>query len=367
MNKILSVVLILSSIISFARNNFSQNDVSGHYVGVTIGPSWALTDLGGGGGSSSPFLRDINLKATKFGIGAFYKYTVNEWVAIRGQLFYGMLGGSDQYSRGLKTYTTESQMKGSYYRKARNLDFKTHLFQIEAMAELNLKRYDPSASGKGSKSRWAPYIAGGFGMFFFNPYTNTFSTQNLNLAKYPAQLGGGNIFPSNDISELRQYEGTKINLRKLGGATGSVYAPVSFNLTGIIGIKFNVTDKISLFGELWYNKTFTDNLDDVNGPYAALATYKTMTPLQKAMIVRYYEIQPTLDPTGYYSSHSIWDKNGKGQERGDDNVNDAKGTNDQFFSAQIGISIRLEGGNRNNGFGCGRKNPYNHKFSCPKW
>lgn len=368
MNKIISLLfVVLISLSVTARNNFSQNDASGHSIGITIGPSWALTDLGGGG-RSNPFLRDLDLKSTKFGIGAFYRYTINEWVAVRAQFLYGMLAGSDKNVKGPNTYN--GNYKGPFFRKARNADFKTHLLQIEAIAELNLKRYDPSAS-KGDKARWAPYLAGGFGMFYFNPFTKgTFSTQNLGTATYPVGLGGGNVYTAAEINELKQYEGEKIKLRKLGASTGSTYAPISFNLTGILGLKFNVTDKIAIFGELWYNQTFTDNLDDVNGDYPNFSSYQGLSPLQKAMTVRYYEIHNTLDPAYAYGGGSIFNPvTGEGYKRGDDDKDpgDAKGKNDQFFSAQIGVSIRLEGGGRNNGFGCGRKNAYNHKFSCPKW
>lgn len=378
MNKIILTLIVG---VLFLSKAYSQNDASAHSLGISIGPSWALTDLGGSGKKSSPFIRDLDLPATKFGFGVFYRYTINEWVAVRANLLYGMLHGSDEFTagKGNKTFSTVNSNTGEgYYRRVRNLDFKTHLFQFNALAEVNLKKYDPAAYGKGEKSRWAPYIGGGVGMFFFNPFTKTFSTSNIQAnisnvqSKNPGYITSTGVVPLTpaEIASLQQYEGTKIKLRKLNTSQSGTYSPISFNLTGILGMKFNITDVVSVFFEGWYNQTFTDNLDDVNGNYHNYNDYLTLSPLEKAMSVRYFELPTSVDPTGYYGVHSIWgdgQSNLNGNERGDDNVNDAKGTNDQFFSILAGVSIRLSGNNRNKSFGCGMKNPYNHKFSCPKW
>jgi hypothetical protein len=351
-----SVLILTMLFITLSKHSFAQSDVSGHSIGVAVGPSWALTDLGGGDKISTPFLRDLDFPATKFGISVFYRYTINEWVGVRANLLYGMLEGSDRNTGGKSAYPTQNDVDASFFRKARNLDFRTHIFQFNAMAEVNLKRYDPAASGRGEKSRWAPYLGGGVGLFTFNPFTKTFDSRNVARNPY--------ITPA-EAANLAQYEGEKIKLRKLG-TEGSTYSPVSFNLTALIGIKFNITEMISVFAEGWYNQTFTDRLDDVSSNYPNMDVYQNMSSLQKAMAVRYYEIQPALDPNGYYAN-SIWAGNGQGQERGDDNVGDAKGSNDQFFTFQVGVAFKISGGNRGKAFGCGRKNPYTHKFSCPKW
>ncbi|QQR97458.1 MAG: outer membrane beta-barrel protein [Sphingobacteriales bacterium] len=353
----LVVTFVLQTQNSFAqkKKNFGGDDASGHAVGISLGPAWALTDLGGANKISTPFIKDLDFPGTKFGLSAFYKYHINEWVAVRANLMWAMLHGDDRFISGPDVYAVHSDVNDAFFRKVRNLDFKTHLFQINAMAEVNLKKYDPRAYGKGDKLRWAPYVGGGVGMFFFNPWTKTFDATNVADNPYISTA---------EATALEEYNGKKIKLRKLA-TEGSSYKPINFNLSAMLGIKFNVSERISVALEGWYHQTFTDRLDDVDGNYPNLDVYTAMTPLQKAMSVRYYEIASDIDPNGYYSA-SIWSGN-TGQERGDNNITDAKGKNDQFFNIHATVTINLLRNNKGKSFGCGSRNPYNHKFSCPKW
>lgn len=341
---------------SFAQKKRSSggDDAKGHSVGFSIGPAWVLSDLGGANKISSPFLKDIDFQATRFGLSVFHKYSFNEWVAVRTNMMWAMLEGSDRLIGGPEVYATKADVNDAFFRKVRNLDFKTHVFQLTGTAEVNLKKYSPYAYGRGDKLRWAPYVGGGFGVFFFNPFTKSFNGQNVASNPHISLL---------EAQSLSQYQGEKIKLRKLG-TEGKVYAPVHFNLSGMLGIKFNVSPSVTLALEGWYHQTFTDRLDDVSGNYPDLSTYLTMSPLQKAMSVRYFEVANSIDPNGFYSN-SIWDKNGMGLERGDDNVDDAKGKNDQFFNINITVLVNLPV--RNKSFGCGSRGAFNHKFSCPKW
>jgi hypothetical protein len=384
MNRILFTI-IMFCITSFTqhvfaqkRKNFGGDDAKGHTIGISIGPSWALTDLGGAPKISSPLLRDVDFPATKFGASLFYRYNFNEWVSVRANLLYGMLHADDAHV-GATAPSATTSASDSYFRRARNFDFKSHLVQLTVMGEVNLKKYDPHAYGKGEKLRWAPYVGGGLGFFWFNPYTKTFSTTNLISNINTVKAGNPRLstlvnFTPAEINALEQYEGTKIKLRKLRTeGQDKAYSAIQFNLSALLGIKFNLTDRITLAVEGWYHQTFTDYLDDVGGNYPDLAVYNTMSPLQRAMSVRYFETANIEDGATYsYGKGSIWGREGapinSGHERGDNNNGgDAKGSNDQFFSFQVSLAINLFNNNKNKSFGCGSRNPYNHKFSCPKW
>ena len=75
--------------------NANDAEGSGHDVGFSLGPNFALTDLGGAKKIGSPFIRDIDFKATRYCISAFYRYNVNKFFAVRANLMYGMLSADD--------------------------------------------------------------------------------------------------------------------------------------------------------------------------------------------------------------------------------------------------------------------------------
>ena len=338
--------LLLAFLAMFSKNALANDaEGSGHDIGVSVGPNFALTDLGGAKKIGSPFLRDVDFQATRFSISAFYRYNINKFLAVRANLMYGMLSANDKNTDG--TPPGPNGPMPSWYRARRNLNFTTHIVEFQALAEINLKKYIHDA-GSGSKDRWAPYIAGGVGFFWFNPYTK------LNGAKVKLKPLGT--------------EG-----QNLGGAYKKPYKNVNFDLMALIGVKYNVTERFSIALEGVYHQTFTDYLDDVSGNYVApadLAALNAQNPLA-------YQLQNRSN-TGNYPNpiynfvegqynngvvNSIGNENPglAGNQRGD------KKDNDQFFHVQVTFAIALKSGGKL-GFGsCGRRNPYHHKFACPKW
>ena len=67
-------------------------------------------------------------------------------------------------------------------------------------------------------------------------------------------------------------------------------------------------------------------------------------------------VEGQLKPDGSLNTGGI------GQQRGD------KKDNDQFLHVQLTFSFSLGASGKKLGFGsCGKRNPYHHKFACPKW
>lgn len=348
MKKIILYNLFFLFFIMLSPSFVSANDAegSGHDIGFTVGPSFALTDLGGANKIGAPFLRDIDFKATRYSLSVFYRYNVNKWISVRANLMYGMLSASDRNTSGIPP-SEPGGPSNSWYRSHRNLNFTTHMIEFQAIAEINLKKYMHDAAS-GSKDRWAPYIGGGLGFFWFDPYTKRF-----------------------DVS-TGKYVGEKIKLRKLGtegqGLPGQkpIYKSVNFDLIALLGIKFNVTEKFSIAFEGWYHQTFTDNLDDVAGDYPNADVLALMSPLAQEFSDRTQEPGAPYPEAGYH--YIVRDINGIGQERGDNNIDDVKGSNDQFLNFKLAFTFALGAGGKKMAFGsCGRRNPYHHKFSCPKW
>ena len=354
MKKIILHLLFISFMLYGTLVKANDAEGSGHDVGFSVGPNFALTDLGGANKIGSPFLRDVDFKATRFCISAFYRYNVNKFFAVRANLMYGMIKADDQNTDGKPPRTENGVYKApddSWFRARRNLNFETHIFEFQAMAEVNLKKYLHDA-GSGSKDRWAPYIGGGLGFFYFNPYT--------------------------------KLDGAKVKLRPLGteGQTlngGKPYKNFQFDLIAMVGIKYNVTERFSIAVEGVYHQTFTDYLDDVSGNYinsdqviALNAQNPTAAILQNRSNVGKYpsndfnfvEGQYNVNNSTRSATNALDDlkATGKGLQRGD------KKDNDQFFHLQVTFSISLGSAGSKFGLGsCGRRNPYHMRFSCPKW
>lgn len=351
MKKIIHYKLLLVTLaISLFTTRANAADGSGHEIGFSIGPSFALTDLGGAQkiGATEFGLRDIDFRATRYSISAFYRYNINNWLAVRGNLMYGMLSADDKHTDG--TPPGPGGPSDSWYRARRNLNFTTHMIEFQAITEVNLKKYNHEA-GKGDKERWAPYVGGGLGFFWFNPYT--------------------------------KLNGEKVKLRPLGteGQTIGVkkmYSNFQFDLMALVGIKYNVTEKFSIALEGIYHQTFTDYLDDVSGDYISssqLTQLNAQNPIaailqNRSNTGKYPENKDNYVEGQYLSNAGIRNPNnaldnldlsGAGNQRGD------KTDNDQFMHIQLTFTFTLSSGKRL-GFGsCGKKNPYKHKFSCPKW
>lgn len=332
MKKIISSTLLLIALtcIPFLSNAADEGD--GHDIGFALGPNFALTDLGGAKKIGSPFIRDVDFKATRFSISAFYRYNVNKFFAVRANLMYGMLSADDKNTDGVPP--GPNGPTDSWYRARRNLNFTTHFFEFQAIGEVNLKKYIRNQA-KGSKERWAPYVGAGVGFFYFNPYT--------------------------------KYNGTKVKLKPLGteGQTVGVkkgYSNFQFDLMALVGIKYNVSKKFSIALEGIYHQTFTDYLDDVSGNYVNPDLLASMSPLGQ-------ELQNRAN-TGNYPDNTFNFVEGQKKTNGALNVGgtgnqrDDKKDNDQFFQVQLTFTFMIPTMTLGD---AGRKNPYNHKFSCPRW
>lgn len=336
MKKIISsFVLLFVFVFVPVITHAADTEGDGHDVGFSVGPNFALTDLGGAKKIGSPFIRDVDFKATRFSLSAFYRYNVNRFFAVRANLMYGMLSADDKNTDGVPPPPLNPDgPSDSWYRARRNLNFSTHFFEFQAVAEVNLKKYIHNQA-KGSKDRWAPYLGAGLGFFYFNPYT--------------------------------KLNGEKVKLRPLGteGQTIGVkkmYSNFQFDLMALVGIKYNVTKRFSIALEGIYHQTFTDYLDDVSGNYVNPDLISSMSPvaqiLQNRANTGNYPQNDFNFVEGQLTKTGALNVGGTGNQRGDSK------DNDQFFQVQLTFSFAIA--TRSLG-GAGRKNPYTHKFSCPKW
>lgn len=124
--------------------------------------------------------------------------------------------------------------------RARNLNFKSELWELSLFQEFNLIPYHPQNK---ENQAFAPYICAGVSVFKFNPTT--------------------------------QYEGEWVALQPLGtegqGLPGfpKKYALWQAAVTIGAGIRLALTSRVAVGVDIGYRISFTDYLDDVSSIYVA--------------------------------------------------------------------------------------------------
>ena len=188
---------------------------------VTAQRGW---EIGGWGGVSNYF-GDLN---TNFDVtkprlagGAIFRYNFNERLGVKFSANYGEVGADDAES-------------SNPYERARNLSFKSSIFDVTSQFEFNFLPYV-----HGSEEHfYTPYLFAGLSIFRFNP---------------KAELNG-------EFVELRPL-GTE------GQFKGEEYFTVQGGLAYGIGFKFDLNEVWSINVELSGRSLFTDYLDDVSTTY----------------------------------------------------------------------------------------------------
>ncbi len=178
----------------------------------------------GGMVGASYYLGDINPSKVfanpKLCAGFLYRYNFDPRWAIRANILFGSVEGSD-FDTGYE----------------RNLSFESQFTEITVMAELNFFRIFNIPA----RNRFSPYICAGFSVFSFNPTTDI-NGQIYNLQALGTE--GQGLLGADDYYSLV-----------------SVAIPFGF------GLKVNIGKRVSLGAEWGMRYTFTDYLDDVGGVY----------------------------------------------------------------------------------------------------
>jgi len=234
-----SIIFFFFFSLTYGQHFILGNEQFKIEAGLNFGPTFFLGDLGGHKGKGTRFVKDVNLQLTKVMRGAFIAIYPNDWLGFRLGAQYTYLEGRDELINN----------KGSdeLYRKQRNLDFKTNMFEaymaVEVFPLMLLYGYDPEYNPK-----YRPYVFGGAGMFTYNP-KGSIKDQNGNVTWHdlaPLHTEGQGFA---EYPDRKPYKLTQMNL-PFGG-----------------GIKYMATDRLNLAVELLYRETFTDYIDDLSTDY----------------------------------------------------------------------------------------------------
>lgn len=297
---------IFSLILLQSKSLFSQalmfgNEKTRVEVGINVGPSFFLGDLGGNRGKGTRFVKDVNLSMTKIMKGAYATVYPNEWLGLRAAFQMGVLEGDDRLIKN----------NGSHelFRKQRNLDFRSNITELYVAAELYpiMLLYNGNAD---YKPRLRPYGVIGVGAFKFNPQgsltDNSGKVTWHDLKPLHTEGQGFDEFP-----DRKEYSLTQINI------------PMG------LGVKYMVSERINVSFELLLRKSFTDYIDDVSTNYIDPNLFVKYLPAADAVTARrisdkvFAIVNPNLS------------RNAPGIQRGNPSQNDS------YFTTFVKFGIRL--------------------------
>lgn len=187
------------------------------------------------------FAQDLHF-SVRIGATGYHGDLVQHSVNIKGVKPFLSLGGRADLSEHLaaRLYFSFSALQaddkqGTAGMKARNLSFKTNLFETELSGQYNVFSLN--------YRWWTPYVFAGVGVFHFNPYTTGANKTNIFLQ--PLSTEGQGI-----VAGTMPYKLTQFCL------------PLGF------GAEYSLNEDMRLGLEVGYRKLFTDYLDDVSTNYA---------------------------------------------------------------------------------------------------
>ena len=307
-------VFVCIFLTTFSRS-FSQSLVFGrssqYEVGLALGPSFFLGDLGGNRGIGTHFLKDVNFKYTKFMGGLYVNYFPKEWIGVRAAFHLGQIEANDSI--------INDHGGAEHDRRQRNLSFKSSIYEayvaLEIYPTVFLEQYD------GLKGKLRPYGVIGVGVFHFNPkapYYGPNGTQWVELRQLRLEGQGMDEYP-----DRKQYSLTQLEI------------PMG------VGIKYYVKENLYVGLEILHRQTFTDYLDNTSTTYIDPALFdKYLSPVQatqaKQLMYREHFLNPTINRPII------------NQQRGDPKDKDA------YFSTFIKLGWRL-----------GQWNPALRQLRCP--
>lgn len=299
-----SIAMLIFSILLYT-SSFSQHLIIGGQkfkveAGLNFGPTFFLGDLGGNAGKGTRFIKDVNLELTKMMKGAFITVYPTDWLGLRvaGQLTY--VSGKD--------YTINTDGVHESWRKQRNLDFKSNMWELYGAVELYptimFRKYDDY------EPRLKPYGFVGVGLFHFDPQGSlTASNGVVTWHKlHPLRTEGQGMA---EYPNKKPYSLTQLNV------------PMGF------GIKYDLSERVTIGTELLYRHTFTDYIDDVSTTYIDPVYFNQYLNAQDAAIARKIHDKMYGIVTPGVSRYA------PGTQRGNSKQNDA------YFSTLVKVGIKL--------------------------
>ena len=271
-------------------------------VGINIGPSFFLGDLGGNRGKGSRFIKDVNMSLTKAMKGAYITVYPNEWLGLRAAFQSGKLEGDDALIKA----------NGSHelFRKQRNLNFRSNIAELYVAAEV----FPLMLLHNGNEDytpRLRPYGVIGVGAFKFNPQGSiTDANGKVTWHDLRSLHTEGQGFE--EYKDRKEYSLTQINI------------PMG------LGFKYLLSERVNISLEFLHRKTFTDYIDDVSNNYIDPNLFDKYLSTSNAILAR--QISDKMN--GIVNTNLS--RNQPGIQRGNPTQNDSYFTTFLKFGVKLG-------------------------------
>src|SRR5215204_588116 len=285
-----TLVLIVALAISSLKS-FSQSITTGDgrvEIGLGLGPSLFLGDLGGNYGKGTRFVKDLNFSTINLIKGLHLTFYPAEWLGFRVAINQGKLEGYDS--------VINNKGGDEYFREKRNLQFQSSLWEVYGAIEIYptvfLEQYD------GLEGKLRPYGIIGFGAFKFNPRGKYYAPDGTAswVDLKPLRLEGQGIIPGRNEYKLTSWE-----------------IPIG------VGFKYYLKENFYLGLEIMHRKSFTDYIDDVSTTYIDNNLFSTYLSLEQArMANQLYFREGFVPPYGTTSRVPT-----VGEQRGNPKQNDS--------------------------------------------
>ncbi len=284
----LSLLLIMASIVAFGQSR--RWKAERHSFVGSVGTNNFMGELGGGKKDAAHFMgiRDIDFKKTRPTNQYAYRYRMTEVISFRANFTYAFLSGDDKLS-------------GAASRKARNLSFRSHVFELSGqfeyyfLKEKEVPRY--SFQSLRSTSNISAYIFLGIGGFYFNPQAKYTDDKWYSLRKLGTEGQGSGVkgYKYVDYATARRDEFGMVDSLDFDAIDfrEKFYSPFALVIPMGIGMKYNINRRMAIGLELSNRYTSTDYLDDVSDRYFSYYEHNG-TELQKYFSDRHIGYEDNL-------------------------------------------------------------------------
>ena len=283
----ISLSLVFSPLFSVSQVGISSPD-SKFEIGLNLGPMNFLGDLGGNRGKGTLGLKDNNIPLTNVIGGISATYYPKPWWGARIAFNIGQMEGDDRMVRDNGGFELA--------RKYRNITFRSPLYEGYLGIELLPTVYFSVRNGKGIP-RFKPYLVAGFGLFGFKPqglYVKDGNESWVDLR--PLRLEGQGMVETG----VPQYD------------------LFSYCIPMGIGIKYDLTERLTFGIEIIHRITGTDYIDDVSRKFIDPALFDKYLAPDQAEIAKYM-----ANPSSYFPGAPGYTPYRPGKKRGNPDWNDA--------------------------------------------
>jgi hypothetical protein len=282
-------------------------DKSNWEIGLNIGPMNFLGDLGGNKGKGTLGPKDNNIPMTNFNFGISASYFPKKWLAARLAFSLGRMEGDDRIIKADFDNSTGFEIA----RKHRNLTFRSPLYEGFLAAELYPTVFFRERKGEGVP-RFRPYLVAGIGLFAFKPQ---------------------GLYTKDGVESWVDLKPLRTEGQGMAETGVPEYNTWSYCIPLGIGIKYDISERVSFAIEFVHRITGTDYIDDVSTKYVDPGLFDFYLSPDQAEIAKYMS-----NPSAYFPGSPGYTPYAPGKKRGNPLWNDSYLSSTFRFTYKLGDS-----------------------------